>query len=136
MEVGMDNGFVQGLQQLKKADPHRAIEVLFRLFESIGTMKVYQVAAAEQTLDLFQATSSLDASAQKALDAMKEALIVRAASLYELMISSRDHSRFDGESGAARISFLSVFGVDSCKDRIFGGSYAVDETLRTARLAT
>jgi hypothetical protein len=78
----MDNAFAKGLQQLKKADPERAIEVMFGLFCSIGTMSISEVSAAKYTFDLFRATTQIDETGAKALSAMDAAIIGRAKTLY------------------------------------------------------
>jgi flagellar biosynthesis regulator FlaF len=119
----MDNRFIQGLQQLKKADPNRVIEILFRLFESIGTMKVHEVTAAKQTLDLFRSASNLDAASQKIVEAMDRALVVRASVIYDCSMGSRTSAK---EHDAARISFNSAFGTKCCKEYVFRGYVAND----------
>lgn len=81
--MDMDNDFVRGLSQLKKADPQRTVETLFRLFASIGTMKSYEVMAAKQTLDLFEAVTLLDDSTKTHIVAFLNALLNRAKILLE-----------------------------------------------------
>jgi len=74
----MDSAFTLGLRQLKKADPERAIEALFEMFNSIGTMEAHEVVAAKQTLDVFRETSTLDEASLKIVSTMEKALITRA----------------------------------------------------------
>jgi len=107
----MDDSFLRSLQQLKKADPNRAIEVIFKMFNSIGTMNVPEVAAAKQTLDLFRSLTALDETGGKAIDAMQEALIVRARILRSL---AGFGTQYDYQT---RIAFSNVFR-DYYADRI------------------
>jgi hypothetical protein len=78
----VDDDFIKGLKELKKADPNKVIEVIFSLFHSIEKMGYEKLVAAKRSIKLFRSISDIDDSGSKIITEMEEVMICRAAVIY------------------------------------------------------
>lgn len=79
----MDGQFEAGLAEIKKQDPKRVVEAIYKLFLSIERMDFAEVIAAKRTLDLFRSLSQVDESGAQVLKKIDESLENRATIHYQ-----------------------------------------------------
>lgn len=79
----LDEEFVDGLSEMKKAKEEQAIEVLYRLFRSINLMSVEEVVAARQLITLLERTSTLSETQKQVTEELADALYGRAKAIVE-----------------------------------------------------
>ncbi len=79
---GLDNQFELCLAEMKKLDPNRMVESVYRLFVTVERMDLAEVVAAKRTLDLFRSLTQVDESGTKILDTIDKALECRGTIHY------------------------------------------------------
>lgn len=79
----MDGTFLDGLKEIRKTCPNRAVEGMFRFLGIDEDMGLEALVESKRALDLFRSSAKMEEAGTKILDRLDEVLIAQVAVLHK-----------------------------------------------------